>query len=183
MKKFKIVKNINGIKLIKYFNSNDSRGNFSKIFSSDFFTKLGFKNKVAQINISSNTMRGTVRGFHYQKIPKNDQKILLCNKGSIIDVLIDIRKKSKNFLKIYKFNLNEKKNNCLFIPKGFAHGFQSLTNNTQVIYIHSQLYHKNLDTGIFPFDENLNFKWPEKITKVSMRDKNLPKINSSFKGI
>ena len=77
----------------------------------------------------------------------------------------------------------KKKNNCLFIPKGFAHGFQSLTNNTQVIYIHSQLYHKNLDTGIFPFDENLNFKWPEKITKVSMRDKNLPKINSSFKGI
>ncbi len=183
MKKFTIAKNINGIKLINYFSHNDSRGNFSKIFSSEFFYKLGFKSKVAQINISTNIKKGTVRGFHYQNNPKNEQKILVCNKGSILDVLIDIRKKSKNFLKVYKFYLNEKKNNCLFIPKGFAHGFQSLTSNTQIIYIHSELYYKKLDTGIYPFDKNLEFSWPIKVIKSSKRDRNLPLITKSFRGI
>ena len=77
----------------------------------------------------------------------------------------------------------KKKNNCLFIPKGFAHGFQSLTNNTQIIYIHSELYYKKLDTGIYPFDKNLKFSWPKKVTKSSKRDRNLPLITKSFRGI
>ena len=145
MKKFHIIKSINGIRLVKYFNSKDSRGNFSKIFTSDFFYQQGFKKKISQVNISTNIKKGTVRGFHYQKKPRNEQKIVICNKGTILDVLIDLRKKSKNFLKIYKFLLSENKNNCLLIPKGFAHGFQSLTNNTQIIYFHSELYYKKLD--------------------------------------
>ena len=75
MSKIRLIKNINGIKLLKYFYSRDNRGNFSKIFSSELFYKLGFKNKVAQINLSSNIKKGTIRGFHYQKNPKNEQKI------------------------------------------------------------------------------------------------------------
>ena len=98
------------------------------------------------MNISTNIKKGTVRGFHYQKKPRNEQKIVICNKGTILDVLIDLRKKSKNFLKIYNFLLSENKNNCLLIPKGFAHGFQSLTNNTQIIYFHSELYYKKLNS-------------------------------------
>jgi len=183
MSKIRLIKNINGIKLLKYFYSRDNRGNFSKIFSSELFYKLGFKNKVAQINLSSNIKKGTIRGFHYQKNPKNEQKIIICIRGRILDVLIDIRKKSKNFLKTYKFNLSEKKNNCIFIPKGYAHGFQSLTDNAQIIYIHSELYYKSLDTGINPFDKNLKFSWPIKVTKYSKRDSLLPFVNNSFKGI
>ena len=74
MSKICLIKKINGIKLIKYFCTNDNRGNFSKIFSYDFFYKIGFKKKVAQINLSSNIKKGTIRGFHYQKNPKNEQK-------------------------------------------------------------------------------------------------------------
>ena len=183
MKKINLVKNINGIKLIKYFSSKDSRGYFSKIFSSDSFRKLGFANKVCQINISSNLKKGTVRGFHYQKQPKNEQKIIICIKGEILDIAIDLRNKSKNFLKKYKFKLSDKKCNCLFIPRGFAHGFQSLTNNSQIIYIHSELYSSKLDSGINPFDKSLKINWPIRITNVSKRDKLLPKIDSYFKGI
>ena len=183
MAKLYLIKKVNQVKLIKYFYSKDTRGDFSKIFSKDIFYKLGFKNKVAQINISTNLKKGTIRGFHYQKKPRNDQKLIICNKGKIFDVAIDLRKKSKNFLKIYKFKLSEKKNNCLFIPKGFAHGFQSLTNNTQIIYIHSELYFKKLDSGINPFDKNLKFKWPIKVKNFSKRDSLLPIINKSFKGL
>ena len=183
MKKLRIIKSINGIKLVKCFNSKDQRGNFSKIFTSDFFYKQGFKKNISQMNISTNIKKGTVRGFHYQKKPKNEQKIVYCNKGSIIDVLIDLRKKSKYFLKIYKFLLSENKNNCLLIPKGFAHGFQSLTNNTQIIYLHSESYYKKLDAGINPLDKKFNFIWPIKVTEISKRDRSLPIINNLFKGI
>lgn len=183
MSKICLIKKINGIKLIKYFYSNDNRGDFSKIFSNDFFYKIGFKKKVAQINLSSNIKKGTIRGFHYQKNPKNEEKIIICIRGQILDVLIDIRKQSKNFLKIYKFNLSEKNNNCIFVPKGYAHGFQSLTNNTQIMYITSELYYKHLDTGINPFDKNLKFNWPINVTKFSKRDGLLPFIKNSFKGI
>jgi dTDP-4-dehydrorhamnose 3,5-epimerase len=183
MEKIRLVKNINGIKLIKYFFSKDSRGSFSKIFSSDSFKKLGFIKKVSQINISSNLKKGTIRGFHYQKKPKNEQKIIICIKGEISDIAIDIRTKSKNFLKTYKFKLSSKKNNCLLIPEGFAHGFQSLTDNTEIIYIHSELYDSKLDTGINPFDKNLKFNWPIKVKNFSKRDELLPKTNNLFRGV
>ncbi len=183
MKKLTVIKNMNGIKLVKYFYARDSRGNFSKIFSSDFFNKIGFKKSVSQINISTNLKKGTIRGFHYQKKPKNEQKVIICNKGSILDVLVDVRKNSKTFLKVYKFLLSENKNNCLLVPKGFAHGFQSLTNNTQIIYLHSELYFKKLDTGINPLKNNLRFNWPIKVAKISKRDRSLPLVDNSFKGI
>ena len=183
MNKFNLIKENNQIKLIKYFYSKDTRGNFSTIFSEDFFYKIGFKKKIAQINISTNLKKGTIRGFHYQKKPKNEQKLIICNKGKIIDVIIDLRKKSKNFLKVYKFILSDTENNCLFIPHGFAHGFQSLTNNTQLIYIHSELYFEKLDTGINPFDKNIKFKWPISVKNLSKRDNSLPFINNSFKGL
>ena len=183
MQKISLVKNINGIKLIKYFFSKDSRGSFSKIFSSDSFKKLGFIKKISQINVSSNLKKGTIRGFHYQKKPKNEQKIIICIKGEILDIAIDIKTKSKNFLKTYKFKLSSKKNNCLFIPEGFAHGFQSLTDNTEIIYIHSELYDPKLDTGINPFDKNFNFNWPIKVKNFSKRDELLPKTNNFFKGV
>lgn len=183
MKKFSIIKNINGVKLVKYFNSKDTRGNFSKIFTSDFFYSQGFKKKISQVNISTNIKKGTVRGFHYQKKPRNEQKIVICNKGSILDVVIDLRKKSKYYLKTYKFLLSENKNNCLFIPAGFAHGFQSLKNNTQIIYFHSELYYKKLDTGVNPLHNKFDFTWPIKVTEISKRDRSLPIINNSFKGI
>ena len=100
-----------------------------------------------------------------------------------MDVVVDLRKKSKYYLKTYKFLLSENKNNCLFIPAGFAHGFQSLKNNTQIIYFHSELYYKKLDTGINPLHNKFDFTWPIKVTEISKRDRSLPIINNSFKGI
>lgn len=182
MKKIKLIKSINEIKIIKFFHSKDNRGSFKKIFSSDLFKKLGFEEKACQINISTNQKKGTVRGFHYQNHPKNDKKIIYCTKGKILDVAIDIRAKSKNFLKVYKFRLSEKMNCCLLIPKGFAHGFQSLSNNTEMIYIHSETFHPKFDEGLNPFDKNLKFKWPLKVTKFSKRDARLP-YTTNFKGI
>ena len=90
MAKLYLIKKVNEIKLIKYFYSKDNRGDFSKIFSKDLFYKLGFKNKVAQINISTNLKKGTIRGFHYQKEPKAQNKIIAIHSGQIIDFAVDI---------------------------------------------------------------------------------------------
>ena len=79
--------------------------------------------------------------------------------------------------------MSSKKNNCLLIPEGFAHGFQSLTDNTEIIYIHSELYDSKLDTGINPFDKNLKFNWPIKVKIFSKRDELLPKTNNLFRGV
>jgi len=166
--------------LINFLKINDKRGKFCKIYNQNIKNKYNLK--IKEVNFSFNKKKGTLRGMHYQDFPKNEEKLVCCIKGSVFDALIDLRKSSKNFLKHKIFILDDKVNKMLYIPKGFAHGFQTLTDNTTLIYMHSEKFFKRLDRGINPLDENLNINWPIRKKIMSPKDKKLQKIYN-FKGL
>ena len=167
-------------KIIRFFKIKDNRGQFAKLYNQTIKKKLFFK--IKEINYSFNKNKGTLRGLHFQGQPKNEEKIVCCLKGSIFDVTVDLRKNSKNFLKCKTFKLDDVLNQMLYIPKGFAHGFQTLSDNTILIYMHSEKFYKKLDKGINPFDKLLDIKWPIKKKIMSPKDNKL-KSSKYFKGL
>lgn len=161
------------VKIIQLKKRIDKRGFFLKLFSTQNLSKELNKYRINQINLSSNKKKGTVRGLHLQKFPYSEKKIIYCLKGKIFDVIVDMRKNSKNYLKVKTFVLEENKNQLLIVPKGFAHGFQTLTDNTQILYFHSGLYKKNFEEGLNPLEKKIKINWPMKISKISNKDRNI----------
>ncbi len=152
-------------KKIKIKKINDIRGSFLKILSYKQ-KKIILNNQISEINISINKKKGTIRGMHYQSRFK-EKKIVYCLKGKIIDYCINVKNNKK-----YKFFLDEKDKDFLYVPENFAHGFQTLKNNTILIYIHSNLYSKKYEKSINPFSKKINIKWPIKKYVISKKDKN-----------
>ncbi len=159
-------------KIINFKFTKDKRGTFSKILSSKINNKLLKSDQIKEINISRNNKKGTVRGFHYQIGRFKEKKLIYCLKGKILDVSINIDKKSKNYLKVYKKLLNEKDNKLLYIPENYAHGYQTLSNNTILLYLHSKPYKKKYQRNINPIKNNFKIKWPLPISNISKKDKN-----------
>ena len=174
---------IDGLLLIEPTVSNDERGSFFRLFCKEEFQNFGINIDIKQINISFNKAIGTLRGLHYQYPPSAEAKIIRCCQGEIFDVAVDIRKNSKTYLSVFNINLSSENNLMLFIPFGFAHGFQTLNKNTYVEYYHSDFFVKELDNGISYQDKKLNIKWPLKVTNISERDKELLMIDERFEGI
>ena len=170
------------IKLVNHKVFNDNRGSFSKLYSTNNKSFLNKDITIKQINISHNMKVGTVRGLHFQNPPVIEEKIVTCLKGSIFDVVVDLRKESKNFLKWQSISLSEKDNFSIYIPKGFAHGFQTLEVNTSLLYFHSEDYVSAADNGINPLDPFLNINWPIEISEISDKDSNQKKIDETFLG-
>ena len=161
----------------------DKRGSFEKLYSSDQ-TSINLKGaRLEQVNISTSHKRGTIRGLHFQREPFTDIKLVRCTRGSIWDVTVDIRMGSSTFLKWHAEVLSSRNRRGLLIPAGFAHGFQSLTNNVELIYCHFAPYRIDAEGGISPFDTNLRIPWPLEVTEISDRDYNLRPIDSSFAGL
>jgi dTDP-4-dehydrorhamnose 3,5-epimerase len=156
-------------KIFKSSSHKDNRGVFSKLLSNIQNKKILKKDRIIEINYSFNKIKGTIRGFHYQIGKFKEKKLIYCLTGKILDVSINIDKKSKNFNKIYKFILEEKKNNFIVIPKNYAHGFQVLKKNTTLIYLHTAKYKKKLEKRINPIKNKIN--WPLKVTRISNIDK------------
>jgi dTDP-4-dehydrorhamnose 3,5-epimerase len=165
--------------LINYFSSKDVRGEFCKIFDKKLFKKLNFK--IKEINFSYNKKKGTLRGIHFQDVPKNEEKLVCCVKGKVFDIVVNIQKKSKNFLNCKSFNLDENKKQILYIPKGYAHGFQTLCDDCTLVYLHSENFSKRLDRGFHALSKDLKIKWPIKKKIMSKKDKNFKKFK--FQGI
>ena len=168
--------NIDGIKELKNLNSFDDRGSFQSIFkiqNTALFSIWGNR-KVMQINISKTKKIGTIRGLHYQKEPFLEAKLITCLKGKVWDVAVDMRKDSKTYGKWKNVILSSKLNNTFFIPEGFAHGFQCLETNSELLYIHSQKWSKKDETGINYNDNFLNIPWPIGNTFLSKKDIALP---------
>ena len=161
----------------------DSRGFFSRFFCAEEFKDIGFTQPIAQMNHTLTKQKGAVRGMHYQHPPCTETKIVTCIRGEIFDVAVDIRKGSPTFLKFHVEILSDKNQSSLYIPDGFAHGFQTLTEDCELLYIHSSLYQHDAEGALNVFDTELNIEWPQKITEISERDKNHPMIDSSFEGI
>ncbi len=174
----KIESIIEGVYEIKNIPFQDERGLFINLIRSNDlnFQKLWGIRKIEQINLSITKKKGTIRGMHLQKEPFAEAKLITCIKGRIWDVCIDLRKNSPSFGKWFQITLSEELNNALFIPEGFAHGFQSLEDNIKMIYIHSKKWSKSHETGINCQDNDLKIPWPIDRYNLSMRDKKLPSL-------
>lgn len=165
MKKLSVIKKIS----LKKFE--DNRGSLARVFCLRELNKLNIKFNIKQINQVNVKKKGTVKGMHLQVKPFAENKIVKLVSGKILDVVIDVRKNSKNFLKHKTFVLSSKENKMLFIPEGFAHGFQTLTDNCKIIYLHSQYYNPIYEKSINPLDPKISIKWPLKISLISNKDK------------
>ena len=161
----------------------DDRGFFIREFCKNKFYKLLKNKNITQINRSHTKIEGTVRGLHFQYPPYAETKIISCLKGKVWDVAVDIRMGSPTFLKYYAVILSEENSQSFLIPEGFAHGFQSLSDNCEMLYFHTADYKANAEGTINALDKRLKIEWPKKITKQSERDSNFPSLNKNFLGI
>ena len=164
------------IKVIKKRRNMDERGYFERIFCLDEFQSMGIREAFPQLNLSYNLKKGTIRGLHFQKEPYMESKIVQCIKGCIYDVIVDMRQDKPTYLNWYSIELSEKQDNMIYIPKGFAHGFQTLEDDCIILYYMGEKYHKDFQTGINCFSPILNIDWPLQKIIISEKDKNLQKV-------
>lgn len=167
----KILQNLNEIHLFSLKRYTDNRGEFYENFNIQ-----NFDYKIKQSNISISKKK-VLRGIHYQ-INKPIGYIITVIKGSIFDIAIDLRKDSKNFLKRYSFNLNDKSEQNLYIPAGFGHGFLCLSSYCIVNYLCNENYNLNYERGINCFDKTFNIDWPIKDVILNERDRQFPEFHS-----
>ena len=148
----------------------DFRGSFSKLYDLRISTEFNFEN-LREVAISYNASIGTLRGLHFQEVPKQMPKIVHCLNGAIYDVALDIDKNSNNYGRVYKFILSKSDKKAIYIPEGFAHGFQTLEKDTTIIYLLGADFSKEFEKTINPLDKNLNLEWPVLDCIISDRDK------------
>jgi dTDP-4-dehydrorhamnose 3,5-epimerase len=161
----------------------DDRGFLSRFYCMDEFTAIGIKKPVAQINHTLTYKKGAVRGLHFQHPPHAEIKLVSCLKGEIWDVAVDLRRDSPTFLHWHGEILSATNRKSLLIPEGYAHGFQALTENCELIYLHTAAYHSESEGALNATDPKLGIAWPLAITEISDRDRNHKLIEPSFQGI
>ncbi len=161
----------------------DHRGSFTRLFCAKEFENASLNLPLAQMNTSVTIQKGAVRGMHYQKPPFAEIKLVRCLQGACYDVAIDLRAGSPTFLHYFAVELTAQNGKALYIPQGFAHGFQSLEKNTQLLYMHSEYYTKQAEGAVHHKDPLLNITWPLAVQDLSERDKNHPFLTQNFTGI
>lgn len=175
--------NFDGLFLIKPNVLRDSRGWFMRTYSKDLFIDNihNISLNWVQMNHSFSKEKGTWRGFHFQQSPFQESKLIRCINGRVLDCAIDLRIGSKTFLKIFKTELSSENKNMVYIPKGFAHGFLTLEENSELIYLHDEYYHPEVESGINFKDPLINFDIKPEF--ISERDKSHNFLTVEFKGI
>lgn len=161
----------------------DERGLFARTFDKKEFESIGHYKEFVQFNHSINNTKGTLRGLHYQIPPSSEIKLIRCVKGAIIDVLVDVRIESATFLRHIAVELSEANMRMIYIPEGFAHGFQTLADDCQLIYHHSNFYQPKDERGLRFDDPTLNIQWPMKPTVLSEKDTKYALLTKDFNGI
>ncbi len=161
----------------------DDRGWFMRTYCKDTFSEIGHSKDWVQMNQSYTQKSGSVRGMHFQKRPYSEIKLVRCVRGRVYDVIVDIREDSKTFLKWFGTELSAENKKMMYVPEGFAHGFQTLSDDCELVYCHSQFYKPEFEDALHHNDPMLGIIWPLDITEVSERDKKHAFINVNFKGI
>ena len=156
----------------------DERGFFARYFCSNEFSNNSLSTNFVQINNSLSFDKGTLRGIHYQVHPKAEDKIVRCIKGSLFDVIVDLRAESKTFGKWYGEILNEENRKMMYVPKGFGHAFLTLEKNTEALYLVSEFYSKNHERGIKYNDPKIGISWPIEPKVISDKDNELPYLEN-----
>ena len=161
----------------------DSRGWFARTYCKNEFAAIGHTKEWVQLNHSFTNVKGSIRGMHYQLPPFKEIKMVRCIVGVVFDVIIDLREGSPTFLQWFGTELSAANKKMLYIPEGFAHGFQTLAEDCELIYHHSEFYTQSYEAGIRYDDALININWPLAVTEMSDRDKSFSFITPDFKGI
>ena len=172
-----------GLKRIERQCLGDSRGYLSRMFCAEELASAGWHKPIAQLNYTHTTKCGTVRGMHYQRPPQAEMKLVSCVQGEIWDVAVDLRVCSPTFLQWHAELLSAENNRALLIPEGFAHGYQTLSDNVQLLYCHSAAHCPEAEAALNAQDPRLAIKWAVTITELSIRDSTHPLIDTKFEGV
>ena len=166
--------NIRDVYVVDLDKHNDERGYFARAWCKNEFDKMGLKSTIVQCNLSFNHKKGTLRGMHYQIHPFEEVKMVRCIQGKIFDVVIDLRKDSDTYKQWIGIELSDENHRMLYVPEGFAHGYQTLEDNSIVYYQVTEFYQPGSETGTRWDDPAFKIEWPHKITSISDKDRNHP---------
>ena len=174
---------ISGLKVVERQYLNDSRGFFSRLFCSNELSAAGWNRPIVQINHSFTHKKGAIRGLHFQYPPFAEMKLVTCLKGAVWDLAVDLRSNSSTFLQWHAEELSSVNCRSLLIPEGFAHGFQTLTDDCELIYQHSNEYSPTAEAGLNFGDPMLAIDWPLEIAEIAVRDKQHHMLDRYFSGL
>lgn len=161
----------------------DDRGAFARWFCDKELSELLGQQKIVNVNYSKTVNKGSIRGMHFQYSPYTETKLIRCIRGKILDVIVDVRKGSPTFLKHYSAELSEDNMKMLYVPQGFAHGFQSLEDNSEIMYLVTNYYSSESESGLNPLDPKLGIVWPLPVANMSAKDRGRPYLNEAFDGL
>jgi dTDP-4-dehydrorhamnose 3,5-epimerase len=174
---------LRGAYVIEVEKHEDERGFFARSWCAREFAANGLDPHLVQCNVSFNKRKGTLRGLHYQIPPYAEVKLVRCTKGSLFDVIVDLRKDSPTFLKWFAIELTATNHRMLYIPKLFAHGFQTLEDDTEIFYQMSEFYEPPASKGLRWNDPTLGINWPDADRTMSQKDQAYPNLEVSFVGV
>ena len=152
----------------------DQRGFFARTFCAEEFQERGLVSIFVQHNVSYNAKKGTLRGMHFQAAPHEETKLVTCIKGAVYDVIVDLRPESSTFRQWVSVELSQENRRTLYIPVGFAHGFQTLEDDAELLYHISQQYYQESARGVRWNDPAFRIEWPMEPTVISIRDMEHP---------
>lgn len=172
-----------GLSVVQRKAIGDERGFLSRLFCSEELAPAGWSAPIRQINHTATATRGTVRGMHFQLPPKTEAKLVSCIRGAVWDVAVDVRQGSPTFLQWHAEELSAGNLRAMLIPPGFAHGFQTLQADSELVYLHSEAYDPACEQGLNPSDPRLAIPWPLEISNISPRDRGHPMLRADFSGV
>jgi dTDP-4-dehydrorhamnose 3,5-epimerase len=172
-----------GLKVVQRQILGDARGYLSRLFCAEELHPAGWHGPIAQINHTLTQQAGTVRGMHYQKPPHTEIKLVSCLRGEVWDVVVDLRPHSPTYLHWHALHLSADNHCALLIPQGFAHGFQTLVDDVEMLYCHSAPYAPTADAGLNSLDTRLGLAWPRPVVALSARDSGHAMIGPDFEGV
>ena len=152
----------------------DNRGYFARGWCRDEFAQHGLKAEMVQLNVGFSHKKGTLRGLHYQEAPHAEAKFVRCTRGAIYDVIVDLREESPTHKQWLAFELTEDNGTMLYVPEGFAHGYQTLTDNADMYYMTSAMFARNSAGGVRFDDIAFNIQWPLPVSVISEADQKWP---------
>lgn len=161
----------------------DERGFLARLFCANELTNAGWFWPIRQVNHTLTRSCGAVRGMHYQVAPKAEAKLISCVRGAVWDVAIDLRQGSPTFLQWHAEELSAKNLRAMLIPPGFAHGFQALEADSELVYLHSEDYDPSCERGLNPNDPRLRIAWPLDVSTISPKDQGHAMIEADFEGV
>ena len=167
---------LSGAYIIEPEKINDQRGSFARVWCRRELEQHGLKGDLAQSNIGFSYRKGTLRGLHFQRAPHREVKIVRCTRGSMFDVIVDLRPESPTYQRWFGVELNDENRRMIYVPEGFAQGYMTLADNTEMNYHTSEFYSAEAASGVRYDDPVIGIRWPLAVTVISEQDRNWPLI-------